>query len=110
MTDLRTRSLRFLVAGALGLGLVGGAANAAHAFTPPADGGIDELVVVTEPTDPKRPEGPGDLTTPDEPDDDCHPLLATCDLTSNPGDDDGDGDDGGVEVDDSVVADPNFTG
>ncbi len=36
MTDLRTRTLRILFAGALGLGLVGGVATSAHALTPPA--------------------------------------------------------------------------
>jgi len=113
MTDLRTRTLRILLAGALGLGLVGGAANAASALTPPApqQQGPGAIANPTGPTDPTPPQGPGDLTN-GEDEDDCHPLAFNCDITSNPGggsDDDSDVD-GDPEVDDSVVATPTFTG
>jgi hypothetical protein len=106
MTDLRTRTLRILLAGALGLGLVGGVATSAHALTPPAPQQQVDEIGVPEPDDPRPPVGPGDLTNGE---DECHPLLASCDLAPNPGDGGG-VDDGGAEVDDSVVATPTFTG
>lgn len=108
MTDLRTRTLRILFAGALGLGLVGGVATSAHALTPPAPQHQTEIAN-PEPDDPRPPVGPDDLTAADP---DCHPLLASCDLAPNPGDggDGGGVDGGGAAVDDSVVATPTFTG
>ena len=126
MTDFRTRTLRILVAGALSLGVMG-TASAAHALTPPAPQQIDEIANPIDPghPTPTPPQGPGDLTN-GEPDDDCHPLMASCDITSNPGDPDdggsggsggsgGNGGSGGTdggdpEVDDAVVARPTFTG
>jgi hypothetical protein len=104
MTDFRTRTLRLLVAGALSFGVVG-TASAAHALTPPAPQQIDEIANPTDPGDPTPPQGPGDLTN-GEDEDECHPLMASCDITSNPGDP---GDDD-AEVDDAVVANPTFTG
>ncbi len=113
MTDLRTRTLRLLVAGALSLGVVATASTTAHALTPPApQQGIDVIANPEGPDDPTPPQGPGDFTNGE--DDECPPLLASCDITSNPGDPgDDDGGDGGqpdAEVDDAVVANPTFTG
>lgn len=109
MTDIRTRTLRILLAGALGLGIVGGAANAAHALTPPAPQQIDAIANPTDPGDPPRPQGPGDFTN-GENHDDCPPMLGSCDLAPNPGAGDGGTDGGSPEVDGSVLATPTFTG
>jgi hypothetical protein len=115
MTDFRTRTLRILVAGALSLGVLG-TASAAHALTPPAPQQIDEIANPIDPghPTPTPPQGPGDLTNGEPDDDDCHPLMASCDITSNPGDPDDGGsggtDGGDAEVDDAVVARPTFTG
>ncbi len=108
MTDIRTRTLRILLAGAMSLGVLG-TATAAHALTPPAphQGGVE--IAQPGPDDPTPPAGPDDLTSPEP---ECNPILASCDLAPNPTVPDDGGSDGsdGSDVDDAVVAHPTFTG
>jgi hypothetical protein len=108
MTDIRTRTLRILLAGAMSLGVLG-TATAAHALTPPHQPDVE--IAQPGPDDPTPPRGPDDLTAGEV---DCNPVLASCDLAPNPTDpgDDGGSDGGGqdAEVDDAVVAHPTFTG
>ncbi|MCU0310823.1 MAG: hypothetical protein MUE36_07770 [Acidimicrobiales bacterium] len=111
MNTFRTRTARIALAAVLTLGIAG-TGTAAHAAVPAFPQGPTDLVPGGNGPDDPRPEGPGDLTgTPDEPD--CPPLLASCDITSDPGDagDGGNGGNGGeAQVDPAVVATPTFTG
>lgn len=107
MTSIRTRTIRLAVATALTVGLAG-SSTAVVALTPAQVPGPTELAPGGDGPDDPGFGGPDGFTTPTtEPE--CHPFLASCDLTSNP-DDPGEPGDPGSGAADPVVVRPAFTG